>query len=342
MKKKTSIVLLLVAVMMISCGKTNETTVDTDANKPVEVVSSVKDPITTPEASEPFSTPEPDVPTIPVVSDKIDRIVDVDIPVGSQSEKVELPELHLYVTGDLVEQVSSGTTKYEIPNAAILLRVSARYFQDPELCEPCWESYMAPHYETADYGRYIVDIDSHKNNDSEIEFFYETTNITVYNTQLCGGVTITIALNITNETAPAPTDAELKYIKQYGLMEAEYIKEQVSAWPQDFVPENGTDVGTVAPVDVASGEIPYGWYICADINKYMQINVEDGEFNVIMFGDSSTNGVDYMYDIVWVEGNTYSIELGEKYGIATLTDGSIQVTADKDELKVYEGSYVVQ
>lgn len=331
MKKRMSIVLLLVAVMMTACGKTNETTVDTDANKPVEEVSSVKDPITTPEASEPVSTPEPEVPTIPVVSDKIDRIVDVDIPVSNVAEKADFPELHIYVSGEMVEQVANGTAKYEIPNDTIRLWISVGYFKDPE---PCWESTLAPHRETADFGRYIVDIDSHE------DIFYGTNNITVFDTELEAGIKIEVALGTVNETAP--TDEQRTYIKQYALAEAEYIKEQVSAWPQDFVPGSGAEVGTAAPVDVALGEIPYGWYICADINKYMQINVEDGEFNVIMFGDSSTNGVDYMYDIVWVEGNTYSIELGEKYGIATLTDGSIQVTADKDELKVYEGSYVVQ
>lgn len=332
MKKRMSIVLLLVAVMMTACGKTNETTVDTNVNKPVEEVGSVKDPTTTPEVSEPVPTPEPEVPAAPVVSDKIDLIVDVDIPVGGQSEKVEFPELHLYVTGDLVEQVNAATTRYEIPNATIHFTVFARYFQGPDYC---WETYQVPHYETANYGRYLVDIDYQE------KISYGATYITVYDTEMEAGIKFEVSIGTVNETAP--TDEERTYVKQYALAEAEYIKEQVAAWSQDFVPGSGTEVGTAAPVETASGEIPYGWYICADINKYMNINIEDGEFDVIMFGDSGTSGsVDHMYSIVWVEGNTYSIELSEKYGIATLMDGSIQVTADKDELKMYEGSYVVQ
>lgn len=326
MKMRKMSVLLMVVVMLTACG--TKETVDTDVNKPVDK-EVVNDLVATPEASEPVSTPEPAAPVM--VSDKIDKIVDVDIPVGSQSEKVGLPELHLYVTGELVEQVSSGTTKYAIPNDTIHLKISARYYKDTI---SCWETYQVPHYETTDYGRYVVDVDYQEN------ISYGSTYITVFDSQLNCGIEIEVALGAVNETAP--TEKQQAYIKDYALAEAEYIKEQVSAWPQDFVPVSGTEASAAAPVETASGEIPYGRYICADINKYMQITVEDGEFNVIMFGDSGTSGVDCMFDIVWVEGNTYSIELSEKYGIATLTDGSIQVTADKDELKMYEGSYVVQ
>lgn len=317
MKKMSIVILLFVAVLLTACG--TKETVDTDVdNKTVDEVA-VNSPTAVPEASTPTSVPAP------AVTDKIDIVVGKDIPCFDDDMPISsFPALHIYVTGNFVRQTDNGPFKYAIPNNNIVLDVSSSVW-----LEQCAETYVIPHYETVEYGRYLVDVDYSE------DINRTSTYITVYDTQINAGIRVVIGLGNENNI---PTDEQLSYIKQYGLAEVEYIKNQVSNWPQDFA---GSE-SAAAPVDVVSGEIPYGWYICADINKYMQINVENGEFNVIMFCDSSISNVEYMFDIVWVEGNTYSIELGEKYGIATLTDGSIQVTADKDELKVYEGSYVVQ
>lgn len=49
-----------------------------------------------------------------------------------------------------------------------------------------------------------------------------------------------------------------------------------------------------------------------------------------------------MYDIVWIEGNTYSIEPRDKLGIGVIdADGNMQVTAENEELKSYEGYYQI-
>lgn len=49
-----------------------------------------------------------------------------------------------------------------------------------------------------------------------------------------------------------------------------------------------------------------------------------------------------IYDIVWIEGNIYSIELGDKLGIGVIdADGNMQVTAENEELKPYEGYYQI-
>lgn len=252
MKKKISIVvLLLAAVMLTACGTKEDW--DADRNNSVEVVSAT-DPVSTPEVSEPVSTPKPAAPVLTVVTDKVDKIVGGDIPVGNVAEKVELPELHMYVTGELKEQVSSGTTGYETHYDEILLMISASYFQDPD---PCWATYMVPHYETADYGRYIVDIDYQEN------ISFGSTNITIFDSQMEAGIEMAVYLGIVNETAP--TDEQRIYIKQYALMNAEYIKEQVSQWLQDFVPESGTEVSATAPVETVVEEKVYALDVYPDI-----------------------------------------------------------------------------
>lgn len=116
----------------------------------------------------------------------------------------------------------------------------------------------------------------------------------------------------------------------------DFIVEQVKSWEQNETTDEET-----ATEESVQGKIPYGNYICSENGTYTDINIEDGEFDVIMFGNADTGYVvDKMYDIVWIDGNTYNIELGDKFGTATIDiNGNIQVTADNDELKSYEGYY---
>lgn len=328
MKKKMSITILLMMVIMLTACGTKETTVDADANMPTEEVS-VKDPVTVPEASEPVSTPEPEVPAAPVVSDKIDRIVDVDIPVGSQSEKVELPELHLYVTGDLVEQVSSGTTKYEIPNAAIQFTVSARYFQGPDYC---WETYQVPHYETANYGRYLVDIDYQE------EISYGATYITVYDTEMEAGIKFEVSIGTVNETAP--TDEERIYVKQYALAEAEYIKEQVAAWAQDFVPGSGTEVGTAAPVETVAEEKVYALDAYPDITVTLSYS-DDGTVEILCLSPSDSTIQQKL--VKTDDGKLQALyENGEMFMEITVGDGKIFLDTPFMEYANFYGDYTLK
>lgn len=116
----------------------------------------------------------------------------------------------------------------------------------------------------------------------------------------------------------------------------DFIVEQVKSWEQ-----NETTDEEITAEESVQGEIPYGNYKCSENGKSADINIEDGEFNVIMFEDTNTaSGVEGMYDIIWIEGSTYSIELGDRFGTATIdASGNMQVTANNDELKPYEGYY---
>lgn len=120
--------------------------------------------------------------------------------------------------------------------------------------------------------------------------------------------------------------------------EYEFVTGQLEKMP---AVESGTTDEETASEESVQGEIPYGNYICSENGKSADINIEDGEFDVIMFEDINTaSGVEGMYDIVWIEGSIYSIELGDRFGTATIdTNGNIQVTASNDELKPYEGYY---
>lgn len=327
MKKKMSIIiLLLVAVSITACG-TKETIVDADVNKPVEEVGSVKDPVTTPEASEPVSTPEPASPV--VVSDKIDRIVDVDIPVSNVAEKADFPELHMYVSGEVVEQVANGTAKYEIPNDTIRLWISVGYFKDPE---PCWKSYKVPHYETADYGRYLVDIDYQEDTS------YGSTLITVFDTEMEAGIKIEIALGTVNETAP--TEKQQVYVKQYALAEAEYIKSQVAAWPQDFAPGSGAEVGTAAPVETVAEDKVYALDAYPDITVTLNYST-DGTVEILC---QSPSDATIQQKLVKTEdGKLQALdEDGEMFMEITGSDGKIFLDTPFMEYANFFGDYTLK
>lgn len=327
MKKKMSIIILLMMVVMLTACGTKET-VDADMNNQSTEEVYAKDPATVPEVSELVSTPEPEAPAAPVVSDKIDLIVDVDIPVGGQSEKVEFPELHLYVTGDLVEQVNAATTRYEIPNAVIHFTVSARYFQGPDYC---WETYQVPHYETANYGRYLVDIDYQE------KISYGATYITVYDTEMEAGIKFEVSIGTVNETAP--TDEERSYVKQYALMEAEYVKEQVAAWSQDFVPGSGTEVGTAAPVETVAEEKVYALDACPDIT--VTLSYSD---NGTMLTCLSPYDETIQCELVQTESGILQAldETGEMFMEITVGDGKIFLDTPFMEYANFYGDYTLK
>lgn len=140
--------------------------------------------------------------------------------------------------------------------------------------------------------------------------------------------------------------ADSAFKDEYLLKNCEYIKEQIEEMLSNdaSLSEEETTDEDSADVEFVEGAIPYGNYICSENGKYAEINIEDGEFDVIMFGNADTGyTVDQMYDIVWIDGNTYNIELGDKFGTAMIdTNGNIQVMADNDELKPYEGYYTKQ
>lgn len=329
MKRKMSVVLLMMAVLMTACG-TKETTVDTDdVNKTTEEVTA-NNPVSTPEVTDPVSTPEPEVPEVPaVVSDKIDKIVDVDIPVGSQSEKVGFPELHLYVTGDLVEQVSSGTTRYSIPNDTIHLKVSARYYQDTI---SCWATYQVPHYETADYGRYIVDVDYQEN------ISYGATYITVFDSQLNCGIEIDVEPGPVNETAP--TDEQRTYIKNYALAEAEYIKEQVSKWPQDFVPGDSSAAPVEAPTEVVETSKVYALDVYPDITVTLNYSA-DGTVEVLCQSPHDSTVQQRLVETS--DGKLQAInENGEMFMEITVGDGKIFLDTPFMEYANFYGDYTLK
>lgn len=326
MKKKLSITILLMsAVMLTACG--TKETVDTDVdNKTVNEVV-VNKPTTVPEVSTPTSVP---APAVPAVTDKVDSIVGIDISVAGATSEINVntfPELRMYVTGDMVEKVEEGFTRYQIPNdTTTTLQVIAGFTEDMQ----CFGSYMVPHYETAEYGRYIIDIDYQEN----ISFGY--TNINVYDTQSNTGIHIELNIGIINEASP--TDEQRSYIKQYALMNAEYIKEQVSQWPQDFA----SSESVVAPVKTPAeaGVKVYSLDAYADITVTLTYS-DDGTVELLC---QSPSDATIQQKLVTTAGGKLQAlrENGEMFMEITVSDGKIFLDTPFMEYANFFGDYTLK
>lgn len=153
--------------------------------------------------------------------------------------------------------------------------------------------------------------------------------------------------NVTQEntiqetTAVVETDAE--QVEKTENDESVTEEKDVSLNESTATDEEATDTADTVeaglPEGLAQGDIPYGGYECVENGKRADINVEDGVADVIQFTGENWEG---MYDIVWIEGNTYSIELGDKLGTAVIdANGNMQITAENEELKPCEGYYQI-
>lgn len=132
--------------------------------------------------------------------------------------------------------------------------------------------------------------------------------------------------------------ADDTFMDEYLLRNCEYIKEQIEKGAGNDN-QAAEEAETELPEGSAQGNIPYGYYKCAENGKGADIDVEDGEADVIIFDGEHWEG---MYDIIWTGGNTYRIELGEISGTAVMdADGNMQITAESEELKPYEGYYQI-
>lgn len=319
MKKKMSVVvvcLLMAAVMLTACG--TKETVDTDVdNKTVNEVV-VNTPTTVPEASTPTSVPAP------AVTDKIDIVIGKDIPCYDDDMPISsFPELHIYVTGDFVRQADNGPFKYAIPNNNIVLDVSSSVW-----LEQCAETYVIPHYETTEYGRYLVDVDYSE------DISRTSTYITVYDTQINAGIRVVIGLGNENNV---PTDEQLLYIKQYGLAEVEYIKNQVSNWPQDFA---GSE-SAAAPVETpAEADVKvYSLNAYADITVTLTYS-DDGTVELLCQSPSDATVQQKL--VATADGKLQALrEGGEMFMEITVGDGKMFLDTPFMEFANYFGDYTL-
>lgn len=161
--------------------------------------------------------------------------------------------------------------------------------------------------------------------------------ITVFDTQTEAGIELTISIGTVNETAP--TDEERTYVKQYALMEAEYVKEQVAAWSQDFVPGSGTEVGTAAPVETVAEEKVYALDACPDITVTLSYS-DDGTMLTCLSPYDET----IQCELVQTESGRLQAldETGEMFMEITVSDGKIYLYTPFMEYANFFGDYTLK
>lgn len=343
--KKTSVLTILTACMLLAaCGKTEQqTTAEIDTNEvaavTAEVVEDTKSAEPTKETTEGYKTKaekiaKNDLVDVAVGNDVI-TVNDVKTP-HREFHLADVPTVHILVpSDDIICTTEEGDSMHfrqyriAVPDSenAIYCRVN---LNGPDDC------YCAVRHEEAiEYGRYMLD--------------YNWCQIAIYDAQTDTAIVVMFG------AADEHTDETSDYVASLTDANIEYIKQQVSAWNQDFIPNVEENVIDDADVSGASDNdgllecdiIPCGFYDL-DGNKYVMISTYDDDDSgecMLMFGryDGADSPFDY-YDLENVDGgNTYSATNWDKVSVTvTFSDGGMDLSEGTEELEEYNGHYTLQ
>lgn len=339
-KKILAITILIACMLLTACGKSEQqTTAEIDTN-PVTEDTFIEEE-TAGEANEIKIETKDDAPTN-------DSIGTVDVIVGGDVISVNdfttpnrefhlaaLPEIHILVPSDNItctteEGDSMHFRQYEIEvlnsEHSVFCRVNLNGQKD------CYCG--AGHEETVEFGIYTLD--------------YNWCQLAIYNEATDTAIVIGF------EAADEHTSETSDYVAALTDANIEYIKEQVSSWDQNFVPdvaENTIDDADVSGTSDNDGLlecdiIPCGFYDL-DGNKYVMVSTYDDDDSgecMLMFGryDGADSPFDY-YDLENVANNTYSATNWDKVSVTvTFSDGGMDLSGGTGELEEYNGHYTLQ
>ena len=336
--KKSLTLAILTACMLLlgACGKSEQqATAEVDNNEvskeTAAIVEDTKSVEPTKETTEVEKISKKDLVDVVVGGDVI-SVNDFTTP-NREFHLSMLPEIHILIpAGNVVCTEEEGDQmhlrQYEITvpgtdGGTINCKVNLNGQKD---------CYCGPgHEENVEFGRYTLDY-----NWRQFAIYDESTD-----------TAIVIGFNTTNENM---TD----YIYSIADINIEYIKQQMTEWPQEFIPD-------VAEINIDDAEendasdndgllecdiIPCGFYDL-DGNKYVMVSTYDDDDSgecMLMFGryDGADSPFDY-YDLENVENNTYSATNWDKVSVTvTFYNDGMDLSGGTGELEEYNGHYTLQ
>lgn len=247
-----------------------------------------------------------------------------------------MPEIHIMIPSSDIRELQSDDNKkrylISIPGSNLFIKVNT--YIDGAIDGLKNATGFSDEY--VEYGRYMVD--------------YTWCMICVADVETETAFWIDFELCDENgKYAKNRTEEEDQFAHTIGPVNIEYIKEQVSSWDQEFVPDVEENV-----IDDASNNdgllecdiIPCGFYDL-DGNKYVIVSTYDDDDSgecMLMFGryDGADSPFDY-YDLENVANNTYSATNWDKVSVTvTFSDGGMDLSGGTGELEEYNGHYTLQ
>lgn len=337
--KKMSVVLigLMITAVLSACGTKDNKNTDEVATATTEVAEDTKSVEPTKETTEGYKTEVEEIAKkdlVDVVIGNVITVNDVETP-HREFHLADVPTVHILVpSDDIICTTEDGDSmhfkqyKVAVPSSdhTIYCRVNLNGPKD------CYCG--AKHEEAIEYGRYMLD--------------YNWCGFAIYDAQTDTAIVVGF------EAADEHTEETSDYVAALTDVNIEYVKQQISGWDQEFIPDVEENIIDDAELSSASDNdsllecdiIPCGFYDL-DGNKYVLVSTYDDDDSgecMLLFGrhDGAESPFDY-YDLENVANNTYSATNWDKISVTvTFSDGGMDLSGGTGELEEYNGHYTLQ